>query len=118
MDTIKLGRYQERLLRRRHEILATLLRLEEESREISGERHFDWLDQARGESDSRLLGQLTEGYLQEMGKLEGSLRRILAGNYGTCVACRRPIGERRLDIFPAAEFCSECEGMREALERV
>jgi RNA polymerase-binding transcription factor DksA len=53
-----------------------------------------------------------------MGKLEGSLRRIAAGNYGECVACRGPIGERRLDIFPAAEFCSECEGMREEFERV
>jgi DnaK suppressor protein len=118
MDTIKLRRYQEQLSSRRQEILSTLLRLEGESREINGERYFDWLDQARGESESRLLDRLTDGYLQEMGKIEKALRRILAGSYGRCAACSRPIGERRLDIFPAAEFCSECEGMREEFERV
>jgi DnaK suppressor protein len=118
MDTIKLKGYQERLLSRRHDLVSTLARLEDENHEESGERYFDWLDQAREESDSRLLDKLTDTYLQEMGKIEKALRRILAGSYGRCAACSRPIGERRLDIFPAAEFCSECEGMREEFERV
>lgn len=118
MDTIKLKGFQEWLLNRRHDLLSTLVRLEDENHEESGERYFDWLDQVREESDSRLLDKLTDTYLQEMGKIDSALRRILAGNYGDCVACRRPIGERRLNIFPAVAFCSECQGMREEFERV
>lgn len=118
MDTIKLRRYQERLLSRRHDLVSTLLRLGEENREANGERYFDWVDQAWEESESRLLDRLAETYMEEMEKIRSALGRMVEGTYGLCRACRRPIEERRLDIFPAAEFCSECQDTRETFERV
>jgi RNA polymerase-binding protein DksA len=118
MDTIKIRKYQERLLNRRQEILSTLGRLMEESRELSGERFFDWLDQAQDESAGRLLRRLTDTYMQELEKIDIALRRMLDGGYGLCVACGRSIESRRLDIFPAADFCWDCQGMREEFERV
>jgi RNA polymerase-binding transcription factor DksA len=118
MDRIKLKIYQERLLDRRREILSTLDRLEEETREVSDEKYFDWVDQGWEQTENRLLDQLTDNYRRELGRIEMALGRMLAGVYGLCLACRRPIPERRLDIFPATEFCSECQEVREEFERV
>lgn len=64
MDTIQVKKYQEKLLKRRKEILRALNRLEEENRKITGQRHFDWLDQAWDENEARLLDQLSAGYLR------------------------------------------------------
>jgi len=65
MDTINLGKYQEKLHHRRKQVLSTLRHLEQENREVGGQRHFDWLDQARDESESQLLQRLSDGYLFE-----------------------------------------------------
>lgn len=117
MDTIKLRKYQERLLRRREQILTTVRHLEEESQEVAGKRHFDWLDQAWDENEIRLLDRLSDAYLREMGRIEMALGRMLAGTYGLCLACHRPIEYRRLDIFPETEFCLGCQDLRESFER-
>lgn len=118
METIKVRRYQEKLLKRRTEILATVKRLEEENHEIVGQRHFDWVDQAWDENEMRLLDRLTDSYLQEMGRIEMALGRMLAGTYGLCLACHRPIERGRLETFPETEFCLGCQDLRERFERV
>jgi RNA polymerase-binding protein DksA len=40
-----------------------------------------------------------------LAEIEGALRRIDDGTYGTCVACGRPIGEERLEAVPYATLC-------------
>ena len=117
MDTLKVKRYQERLQKRRQQILATARRLEKESRELLGQRDLDWLDQAWDENEARLLDQLNEGYLRELGRIERALGRILSGTYGLCLACHHPIENRRLDLFPETEFCLACQEMRERFEK-
>jgi DnaK suppressor protein len=118
MDAMKSGKYRERLLGRRRQILATLARLREERSKASGERSLDWLDEAQAASDGHLLDRLSDAYERELWEIENALRRVLAGRYGLCAACGQPIEQRRLDLFPAVEFCSECQGMREEVERV
>ena len=118
MDTIKIRTYQEKLLRRRRQILSTVKHLDEETNEFTGQRHFDWLDQAWDESEIRLLNRLSDTYLDELGKIETALGKVLSGTYGLCLACHQPIEKRRLDIFPETEFCLGCQDMRERFERV
>jgi DnaK suppressor protein len=48
------------------------------------------------------LEENTEHLLAE---IEGALRRIDDGTYGTCVDCGRPIGEERLEAVPYATLC-------------
>jgi DnaK suppressor protein len=38
-------------------------------------------------------------------EVDGALRRIEDGTYGTCVVCGRPIGEERLEAVPWATLC-------------
>jgi len=117
MDTIQVKRYQEKLLKRRKQILRTLNHLEEENRKIAGQRHFDWLDQAWDESEARLLDRLSAGYLRELGGIDMALGRILSETYGLCLACHQPVEKARLDTFPDTEFCLECQEMRERFEK-
>jgi len=118
MDTIRLRNYQEKLLRRRQQLLTTTAHLEKEKEQFTGERQIEWLDQARDETEIRLLDRLSETYLWEIGRIERALDRILAGTYGLCLACHQPIEKERLEIFPETEFCLGCQDMREQFERV
>ena len=54
----------------------------------------------RGEAE-RLATELREA-LEEV---DAALARHRAGNYGTCEACGKPIGEARLEAMPAARLC-------------
>ena len=117
MNAAILTRCEERLLRRKDQIRAVLARIEKETQELTEERALDWLDQARDESDVRLRDHLSDGYLDELGQVQMALRRIVTGRYGFCIACHEPIEAGRLELFPATEFCSGCQAMREALAR-
>ncbi|MEW6411188.1 MAG: TraR/DksA C4-type zinc finger protein [Candidatus Zixiibacteriota bacterium] len=45
--------------------------------------------------------------------IEEAIRRIDRGDYGTCVACGRPIGFDRLKAVPHARLCIECKSAEE-----
>lgn len=117
MNAAILRRCEERLLRRKGQIRLVLARIEKETQELTEERALDWVDQAREVSEVRLRDQLSEGYWAELGQIETALRKVLTGRYGFCIACHEPIEGRRLELFPATEFCSGCQATREALAR-
>ena len=53
------------------------------------------------EKDFSILEQVEAELLD----VERALRRLDDGTYGTCEACRGPIGDERLEVMPAARFC-------------
>jgi len=118
MNSIKLHMYQERLLRRRQQIFSTLGHLAAEIKTTSGQRHFDWVDQAWDESENRLLDRLSNTYLEEMARIRIALEKIHSGDYGFCSACHTPIESKRLNAFPETLFCFSCQEIREELENV
>ena len=52
--------------------------------------------------------------LSALADVEGALGRIAAGSYGECADCGEPIAAARLEAYPAATRCIDCQG---ALER-
>ena len=118
MDTIKLGIYEDKLLRRRRETLSCLKRLEDENTALTEQRQMDWIDQAARETEIHLLDHLNEEHAHDLELIQAALVRIHSGTYGVCRACHRPVEKRRLDYFPEAEFCSACQDTREAFEEV
>ena len=54
---------------------------------------------------SRLVKRLAE--------LQGALRRLQEGDYGTCEACGLPTPERRLLAMPEVTLCVPCQDLRE-----
>ena len=45
------------------------------------------------------------GVEAKIADVERALERLDAGTYGICEACGQPIGEARLEAWPAARFC-------------
>ena len=38
-----------------------------------------------------------------------TLKKLEIGKYGICEKCKKPIGLKRLKIFPEARFCVDCQ---------
>jgi RNA polymerase-binding transcription factor DksA len=47
-------------------------------------------------------------------EIDAALQRLEDGSYGNCEACGEPIGDDRLEAFPAARFCMEHQAQQEA----
>ena len=45
------------------------------------------------------------GMAAKIADIDRALERLAAGSYGICEACGQPIGEARLEAWPAARFC-------------
>jgi len=113
---IAIRKHEERLLTRKHEIAAVLANLRRDSEELTGNHHFDWVDQAWDACAARTVDRLTELYRTELASVERAIARIGSGTFGSCLACHRPIEPLRLNSFPQTEFCHECREFRESFE--
>lgn len=45
------------------------------------------------------------GMAAKIADIDRALERLAAGSYGICEACGQPIGEARLEAWPAARYC-------------
>jgi RNA polymerase-binding transcription factor DksA len=54
--------------------------------------------------------------LAELADVEGALGRVAAGSYGECIDCGDAIAVARLNAYPAATRCIECQGTFERRE--
>ncbi len=53
----------------------------------------------------QVIGQTETTEIQQ---IEGALKRISDGTYGTCAKCGEPIDPRRLKALPTAATCIAC----------
>ena len=67
-------------------------------------------DDPRGQV-ARVLKLAAESALVE---IEGALRRLEQGTYGTCERCTKPIPWERLEVLPMAGLCTPCQWMEES----
>ncbi|MDP1668333.1 TraR/DksA family transcriptional regulator [Phaeovulum sp.] len=65
----------------------------------------DWEELAIERADEQVLEDLGQSAQSEIRMLEAALKRIEAGEYGSCAYCGEPISEARLDTLPATPFC-------------
>ncbi|RJK97536.1 TraR/DksA family transcriptional regulator [Vallicoccus soli] len=54
------------------------------------------------------VDHLLQQALRTRDELEGALRRVADGTYGTCASCGRPIAPARLEARPGATRCIDC----------
>jgi RNA polymerase-binding transcription factor DksA len=117
MQAVNIQRHGENLLARKKKVGVVLEHLRREGGEVTGTRHFDWVDQAWDESDAHTIDRLIDVYERELASIDRAIGRIEAGTFGSCFGCHRPIDPSRLEVFPQAEFCRGCGEFREAFER-
>lgn len=98
---------------------------EEVQRELDRSGESNYIDLAGrvhdtgDESMADLLSDLSAAavYRQigEMRDIEETYRRIREGTYGECVECGAEIGFQRLQAYPTAKRCIECQTQKERM---
>jgi RNA polymerase-binding transcription factor DksA len=98
---------RDQLEARRRELIGRLRRIE---RDLDQPVSATFSEQAQEREDEEVLEDLGHAGQQEIRMIDAALKRIEAGEYGTCMRCGEPIAEARLDSVPHAPLCRDCAG--------
>ena len=77
--------------------------------------HFDNSFQSRAQilTERQTEFAMNEHETAELGDIEAALERIQAGTYGTCTDCGITIPAARLNAYPTAKRCIDCQSLAE-----
>jgi RNA polymerase-binding transcription factor DksA len=96
-------------LEQRLEVLGA--RIEDIKGELRARPSADFEEQAtEGEADEVLEGLENSG-LSEIVQIRAALDRIKKDEYGDCLTCGEPIGDKRLEVIPHATQCIKCASL-------
>jgi len=109
MDTAEIRRRLEAERRRLAELTGTLSvpngGSEAEATSEPGGHNYDPADMASETFERAKDLSILIGMEAKIADIERALERLAVGTYGVCEACGQPIGEARLEAWPAARFC-------------
>lgn len=117
MNERDLKHFEKLLIEERTRITRIIQNIEDASRDgISREHGADLSSYAESGTDSfemetalNIAGAESERVME----IEAALQRIQKGTYGICEGSGKPIPRKRLEVFPAARYCVEYQGMLE-----
>lgn len=117
MSEAELQGFRERLESWREEITADLARELEASEE---ERYIDLAGRVGDLEDQALADLLVDEnliaihrHVHELRELDAAIARIERGEYGECIDCGEPIPPERLEAYPSAMRCIDCQAAYE-----
>jgi len=90
---------------------------------LSGDIHLDRdnfsdeIDTATSETSIAFTGRLRERERSLLNKIDETLEKLEAGEFGECEKCGEDIGMKRLLARPVAALCIDCKAQQETLER-
>lgn len=116
-----LKRFKSQLEARRtvleQEITDEFHRSEDETfQELAGRVH-DSGDESLAEQLMSLNVTIASKELAELHDVEAALRRIGSRDFGVCMDCGADIDPRRLELYPTAKRCTDCQSRREYLAK-
>lgn len=97
----------------RNEILAMYHQDVKAGQEASDEGSDDIVDRANNAYSRELLFSISDGERHTLLRIEESLGRLDAGNYGICTNCGNEIRAGRLRAMPWARYCIDCQELAE-----
>jgi len=109
LDKRTLQRFKKILLKEREEIIGGVKQTLESSKEIGQDGTQDIGDEAANIYNKQILLSLTENERLRLQELDEALDRIANQTYGVCEECGGPIGMKRLEVRPIAEYCVPCK---------
>ncbi len=56
---------------------------------------------------------LYDRHVKKLDQIDAALERMAQGNYGYCQACNSAIPGERLEVVPYAQYCLDCQSLRE-----
>ena len=117
MDKKKLKEYREKLLAKHTELTTEFARSKSEaSSEMSGGGTEDFVDYAVSAYTKEFLLSLSDLDRRVLQQVDDALSRIQRGEFGVCLECEKPIGEKRLQAVPWTPACIACQEKLEQQE--
>ncbi len=105
---------KEQLLARRAELLAEIRDKLAESRAHTGTGEIVQWSETGDQALATLIAstdfEIARRDIEAVREVDASLRSIAAGEYGHCVDCGRSVGFNRLQAYPTATRCTDCQG--------
>ena len=102
--------HRERLLQERAQLLQRIA--EQRGGLVSRDvRSFD--DRAQAISERNDEFAMNEHETAELGDIEAALARMDGGTYGQCTECGMTIAPARLNAYPTAKRCIDCQTVAE-----
>ncbi len=115
MQKSSLDALQAELLQQKQELEQRLVRINANHRRPL---ESDSKERAMQLENSEVVDALGNEAREELGQIAAALMRIKNGEFGLCVACAEPIGDKRLIAFPQADKCIDCASLSEERERL
>jgi DnaK suppressor protein len=109
MNKRAMKKYENRLIKRRDELVKIFNKTKTYSLESQESASQDIADKASSAYNKEFLLNLTDTERRELQRIEEALERIQNGKYGVCVACGCNINLKRLDAVPWAAQCITCQ---------
>lgn len=108
IDKKTLSRFKKVLLKEREQIVGEVKQTYASSQEMGQDGTQDIGDEAANIYNKQILLSLNESERMRLQEVDEALDRIGGGAYGICEECGCPIGLKRLEVRPAAEYCVAC----------
>lgn len=117
MNKKDLTRFKKLLLERKTALLGTITDIKEQGLGFSAEDLPDEIDLATSEADQSMNLRLRDRERVLLKKIERTLEKIEAGEFGVCERCGEEISVKRLEARPVTDLCIRCKEEQERLEK-
>ncbi|HEB12761.1 MAG TPA: TraR/DksA family transcriptional regulator [Actinobacteria bacterium] len=124
MDNSKTEKYRDKLLKEKKRLEGELKQIHDDNyntaiaqRESGGEENpgNHMADSASNTFERERDLSLEENLRDIVAQVEGALKRIDEGRFGTCIRCEKKIIEARLSALPYADLCIACKTEEERI---
>ncbi|MEZ0228103.1 MAG: TraR/DksA family transcriptional regulator, partial [Planctomycetota bacterium] len=118
IDPELLAEIKTELLRKKQELGSAVSSELDDMREAAEGHHLADMDDLGGDAhDEETQFKILEIEAAEIGQIDMALERIVAGTFGLCEQCEKPITADRLRALPFTNLCINCKRQQEANDR-
>ncbi len=115
-------KFEKLLMEERNRLVSGIQRLEEETLyQPASDQTADVSSYAEVGTDNferETALSIASGESEMLQAVAEALRRIKEGKYGDCEGCGNEIPRKRLEVFPSARYCIECQSKIEKSGRL
>jgi RNA polymerase-binding protein DksA len=117
MKKREMKKFETLLLAERQRLSVGIQKLEEDTlHQPAGDHVADVSSYAEVGTDNNereTALSIASGESEMLRNVSDALVRIQDGSYGKCEGCNEEIPKKRLEVFPAAKYCIECQSKLE-----
>ena len=120
MEGTNLDELRQALVARREEVQGELDRMETELRWMGAEQELKLgglgnhlAEDGSNVMEAERISTIADDLRDVLAQVDGALKRMQTGTFGSCQRCGKPINQERLEAFPHVALCIDCQTLVE-----